>query len=90
MESPLKSIFSEEYALLLRTLTEGRRDASLTQSQLASLLRRPQSFVSKYERKERRIDVVELVHICRILSIDPRKIVDDIEACIALKNGARK
>ena len=77
---PLKTVFSEEYALLLRTLIDARKAASFTQTELASLLAKPQSFVSKYERGERRLDVVELIEICRLLALDPHSVVDDIQA----------
>ena len=40
-----------------------RRDAGLTQVQVAERLEMPQSFVSKYESGERRLDVVELRHV---------------------------
>lgn len=86
----MKSVYSKEYALLLRALIDGRKAASLTQNDLASLLRKPQSFVSKYERRERRLDVVELVEICRLLHIDPHLIVTEIETCASTTNGANK
>ena len=40
---------------------------------------RPQSFVSKYERGERRLDVLEFVKICHVLKVDSCNIVRDIE-----------
>jgi transcriptional regulator with XRE-family HTH domain len=43
-----------------------RRDAGLTQNEVARSLRRPQSFVSKCESGERRIDVVELLKFARL------------------------
>jgi transcriptional regulator with XRE-family HTH domain len=44
-------------------LAAARDRAGLTQQQLAKLLRKPQSFVSNYERGQRRIDVLELLRI---------------------------
>jgi len=41
----------------------------VTQIELASLLNKPQSFVSKYETGERRIDVIELIDICKELKV---------------------
>jgi predicted transcriptional regulator len=46
-------------------MIKARKTADLTQHELAKRLRRPQSFVAKYEGGERRIDVVEFVTICR-------------------------
>ena len=75
----MKSTFSREYELFLRRLIEARRAAGLTQQDMAGRLDRLQSFVSKYERGERRLDVVEFVTICRLLGVDPCLIVREIE-----------
>ena len=56
-------------AVLARLLRDLRRDAGLRQSDLAERLGRPQSFVSKYESGERRLDVVDLLAVCRALGI---------------------
>lgn len=45
---------------MLKRLREARLQAGLTQSQAAAALRKPQSFISKCESGERRIDVIEL------------------------------
>lgn len=50
----------------LRRLRQARRDAGLTQVEVAARLGRTQSFVTKAERGERRIDVVELRALSRI------------------------
>jgi len=55
-----KSIYSAEYQRLCALLRELRLEAGLTQVQVAERLDEPQSFVSKYEAGERRLDVVEL------------------------------
>jgi predicted transcriptional regulator len=52
--------------------------AALTQQQLAKLLRKPQSFVSNYERGHRRIDVLELLRIVEALKGNPRRVFADI------------
>jgi transcriptional regulator with XRE-family HTH domain len=52
-------------------LVEARKKADLTQAELSSRLNRPQSFVSKYERGERRLDVLEFREVARGLRIDP-------------------
>ena len=74
----MKSIFTSEYELLLQRLISARKCAGMKQQELAIRLNRPQSFVSKYERGERRIDVIEFVAICRALSVDPCTIIKDI------------
>lgn len=51
-------------------LTELRRDKGVTQEALAESLGMPQSYVSKYELGERRLDLVETFQICRALNVD--------------------
>ena len=66
-----KSIFSARYETFRRELIAAREAAGLTQTQLAAKLSRPQSFVSKYERGERRLDVIEFLEVAKTLGIDP-------------------
>ena len=62
--TPLQSFF-------LDLLFAARRKAQLTQQQLAKQLGRPQSFVAKYEGGERRLDVIEFLHLAEFLEMDP-------------------
>ena len=55
--------------LLLSLLREIRLTAGFTQVQLADSLGVPQSFISKYESGERRLDLLELQLVCRALGI---------------------
>jgi transcriptional regulator with XRE-family HTH domain len=71
----LKSIYTDDYMRLLRLLIEARKNAKLTQHEVAARLVRPQSFVSKYERGERRLDVVEYFRVSRILGADPYELL---------------
>ena len=64
-----KSIFSARQEKLQNLLRKTREDAGFTQVALAKKLKRPQSFVSKYESGERRLDLVELRQICTTLGI---------------------
>lgn len=54
------SVRSPRYQRLLERLVRARTEAGLTQTEVARTLRRPQSWVSKVESGERRLDVVEL------------------------------
>lgn len=56
---------------ITKTVHTGEEGAGITQVGLAERLGRPQSFVSKYERGERRLDVIELCEVCHALGIDP-------------------
>ncbi len=64
-----KSIYTDEYLSFLNQLRETRKNASLTQEQLAQSLGQTQSFISKVERGERRLDVVELRAFCRAIGV---------------------
>ena len=66
-----KSVFTAEYERFRLLLIEARKAAELTQMELAQRLSRPQSFVSKFERGERRLDVVEFLEVARAIGIDP-------------------
>ena len=52
-------------------LVDARKNADVTQAELSGRLKRPQSFVSKYERGERRLDVVEFGDVAKALGLDP-------------------
>lgn len=62
----MSSIYSREYKKFLVRLRQARLDSGLTQAEVAARLKRPQSFVSKCESGERRVDVVELSKFARI------------------------
>lgn len=61
------TIHSAEHRRLVALLQERREKAGLRQSELAERLGRHQSFVSKYENGERRLDLVEVRAICAAL-----------------------
>lgn len=50
-----------------RMLTEARHAMGMTQADVATRLGTPQSFVSKYEHGERRLDVIEILQVSRVL-----------------------
>ncbi|WP_342635149.1 helix-turn-helix transcriptional regulator [Tepidamorphus gemmatus] len=83
---PLKSLHSDEYEAFLQVLIAARKDAGITQQDLAKALGKPQSFVSKYERRERRLDVVEFVAVARAIGLEPGKTIREIEARIASRS----
>lgn len=65
-----KTIHDTAYQVLLDCLRTARQAADITQVDLAAKLGTDQSYVSKYERGERRLDVIEVRAICRALRID--------------------
>lgn len=71
------STHHQDYQLLLRLLKETRQKASVAQTELAARLDTTQSFISKVERGERRLDLIELVEIFEALSIAPEAWIKD-------------
>lgn len=71
---------------LLRQL---RKEAGLSQQELAAALDKPQSFVSKYESGERKLDILELREICQKLGIDTVKFVARLEAILMDDDAAK-
>jgi len=66
-----RSVHSQPYKDLLALMVAARNSAGLSQADLAERIGRTQSFVSKYERGERRLDVVEFVQFVRAMNLDP-------------------
>lgn len=61
-----ESIHSREYKAIIKKLIDVRLRSGIRQVQVAAKLRKPQSYVSKIERGERRLDVVELKHFLKV------------------------
>lgn len=64
---------------LLELLRQIRIEAGMRQSDLAKKLRQPQSFVSKYESGERRLDLLELHQVCAAVSLSLTEFVKRFE-----------
>ena len=69
------TIHTARYRRFRELLTEARKAQGLSQEALAAKLDRVQTFVSKYERGERRLDVLEFIEIADALGIDPHAIL---------------
>ncbi len=68
-----------QYELFCQTLAEARQAKGLTQAEVADRLGKPQSFISKYENGERRLDVVEFLEVCQALAIKPSAVLKKLE-----------
>lgn len=64
-----------KYLRLRRVLMDKRIAAGLSQTDLAVLLGKPQSYVSKVEAGERGIDVVEFIQFVRAIGADPLRVL---------------
>lgn len=67
-----------DYKLVGSCLADARRRSGVTQDELARRLRKPQSFVSSYERGQRRVDIVELLLIADAIKVDARGLFETI------------
>lgn len=70
-----KTVHSSGQQQFCQLMVAARHKAGLTQQRLAQRLKRPQSFVAKYEAGERRIDVVEFMAICAAIGADPVRLL---------------
>jgi transcriptional regulator with XRE-family HTH domain len=77
-----KTIYTREYAALLRVLRSKRKESGITQVQLAEKLDMTQSAYSKLERGELRIDVIQLRTISRVLGLTLLEFVTALEKAI--------
>lgn len=82
-----KTIHTEQYGHMLAALRSAREAADLTQIELAEKLDASQSFVSKCERGERRLDVIELRLWCAALGVSLSEFVTSLEQAIARSRG---
>lgn len=73
-----KSVFSNRYSRFLAVIVQARKEAGLTQSELAARLDKPQSYISKAERGERRLDVIEFIDLSEALGAEPAKLIGQI------------
>jgi transcriptional regulator with XRE-family HTH domain len=70
-----RSVFTTAYSAFVRGLVDARTTAGITQVELARRLSKPQSFVSKVERGERRLDVLEFCAIARAIGTEPDRLL---------------
>lgn len=82
-----KSIHQQDYALFLQHLRDSREQSGLTQEQIAAEMGVTQTFISKCERGERRMDLLEVRDYCKAMRVPFEKFVADLER--KLKQGKR-
>lgn len=82
-----KSIHTPEHERLLTLLRQIRLAADLRQEDVADRLGEHQSFVSKYESGERRLDLLELKQVCKALGVS---LIDFVKRFEKSGRGSRR
>lgn len=77
-----KSLYTENQKKLQALMRELREGANLRQEDIAEALDVPQSFVSKYESGERRLDILELREVCAVWGLTLTGFARKLEAVI--------
>lgn len=76
-----KSIYTKQQARLCALLKEARKSTpDLTQKRLAKRLKTYPAYVSRYERGDRRLDVIEFLAVAEALGIDPAELLKKVKA----------
>ena len=73
-----KSVFTGAHKHLVQVLVDARKDAGMTQAQLATAVGKDQSFISIIEGSQRRVDVLEFCALARAMGRDPRDLFDQV------------
>lgn len=73
--SPVKSLNKAEYDILLDVLRAAREHAGLSQHALSRALDEDPMYIHKVENKDRRLDLLEFVELCKVLRLDPHDVM---------------
>lgn len=79
MDAILKTIYQTRYLQLVDALINARKQAGLTQIQVATQLSKPQSYIAKVEGSDRKLDVVEFVALCEVIGQDPCELIKQLQ-----------
>lgn len=74
-----KSIWEQRYQLLSSELRAMRKEAGLSQIELAQRLDKPQSFVSKYENNDRYLNFIEVLDVCEACNASPVELIEKLK-----------
>jgi len=79
MPGQRKSAFDPHYVEIIERLIARRHELGMSQTDLGKAYGEDQPFISRIERRQRRIDVWEYVRLCRALNIQPGELLSDLE-----------
>ena len=71
----MKSIRDQRYIEVVALVRKAREKSGRTQGEIAQALGRPQSYISKVETCERRIDIIELLQLCRVVGVTLAEVI---------------
>lgn len=74
----MKSLRTPPHLALLKILRKRREALGLTQKEVARRLGRGQSWLSKIEIGERRMDVIEFARLCKVLDLGPGRVIGQL------------
>lgn len=69
---------SQQYTRLIKLLRDERRTRDLTQGDVAKLLKKTQAYVSKYEKGEREISLLDYFDIAKAIGFDPHALLQKV------------
>lgn len=75
----VKTIYQERYFRLIHALIQARKNAGLTQAQVAEKLSKPQSYIAKIEGTDRKLDIMEFVTLCQAIGQAPSEFIKVLE-----------
>jgi len=81
-----QSVWTPNYEFLRKELKQIRKDAGITQVELALLLDKPQSYISKYENGDRNLDYLEVLSVCIHCNTKPDEFTNHILSNIDINN----
>ena len=77
-----KDWYDPAYEAVLQRLVARRKERGLTQVDIASVMKTDQSQISKFERRERRLDLIDFVRYCIAVDLDPTVLVRTVESLL--------
>lgn len=77
-----RSLRTPGHRALMQVLIETRKEAGITQQELADRLNRPQSYVAKVETGERRLDVIEFIEWAEGVGASPALLMDRVAKAV--------
>lgn len=85
-----KTIYREEYRLVVNRLREAREALGLSQTGLAERIGHTQQWISQVESGSRRLDVIEFAEMCLALDADPSAMLTPAAEALAQPRKIRR